>query len=235
MSAFRVTVSADQIDGVLPQTQCRQCGFEGCRPYAQAISAGAAEINRCPPGGSITIARLAELTGLPIRALDPACGVKGPRTVAWIDPGLCIGCTKCIDACPVDAIIGASKWLHAVISDQCTGCELCVAPCPVDCIDLRECVPQIAWSDADAARAKQRHIARGVRLARIRERNDQRLAAKGLAVRVTAPPPARATPATTGVSAQARKRAIIDAAIERARARLETDRNKKPSRGLANK
>ena len=116
---------------LLPQTQCTRCGYPGCRPYAQAIAAGEADINRCPPGGEATIVALAALTGKPVREpLDPACGAHGPLAVARIDEAACIGCTLCIDACPVDAIIGAPKRMHAVLASQCTGCELCVAALP---------------------------------------------------------------------------------------------------------
>ena len=109
-------IDADAIDALLPQTQCTKCGFEGCRPYAQAIAAGQAAINRCPPGGRTTIGRLARLLGCEPLSLDPACGTERPRRVAWIDPALCIGCTRCIQACPVDAIIGASRRMHTVIA-----------------------------------------------------------------------------------------------------------------------
>jgi len=126
----------ERIDRLLPQTQCGQCGFSGCRPYAEAIAAGTAPINRCPPGGERGIAALAALLGQPVIALDPACGLEQPEQVAFIQEDACIGCTKCIHACPVDAIVGASKQMHTVIADLCTGCELCVPVCPVDCIDL---------------------------------------------------------------------------------------------------
>ncbi|HEX5960139.1 MAG TPA: RnfABCDGE type electron transport complex subunit B [Rhodanobacteraceae bacterium] len=126
----------DRIDAVLPQTQCRRCGYDGCRPYAEAVVRGEAAINRCPPGGMEGVRALARITGLPVLALDPDCGGEGPPRVALIDEEACIGCTKCIQACPVDAIVGANKLMHTVIADLCTGCELCVAPCPVDCIAM---------------------------------------------------------------------------------------------------
>ena len=126
----------ERIDAVLPQTQCGQCGFPGCRPYAEAIAAGRAEINQCPPGGAAGIRALAELLGRDPLALNPDNGVEKPPVVALIDETICIGCTKCIQACPVDAIVGAAKLMHTVIADHCTGCELCLPPCPVDCIDL---------------------------------------------------------------------------------------------------
>jgi len=124
------------IDSLLPQTQCGKCGYAGCRPYAEAIVRGAADINQCPPGGQHTIRRLAGLLGREIKPLNPAFGKSGPKTVALIDEELCIGCVKCIRACPVDAIVGAPKQMHTVIAEHCTGCELCIPPCPVDCISM---------------------------------------------------------------------------------------------------
>ena len=126
--------TVDQIDALLPQTQCTRCGYQGCRPYAQAIALGAAPINQCPPGGAATIEALAQLTGLPALPLNPTNGVEAPRKVAYVLEEHCIGCTKCLPACPVDAIVGAAKRMHSVIVSECTGCELCIAPCPVDCI-----------------------------------------------------------------------------------------------------
>jgi electron transport complex protein RnfB len=132
---------ADQIDKILPQTQCGQCSFAGCRPYAEAIAAGEADINRCPPGGEATIQALADLLDVEPKPLNEECGVEKPKTLAVIDEQRCIGCTLCIQACPVDAILGAAKHMHTVIENECTGCELCVEPCPVDCIDMVETVP----------------------------------------------------------------------------------------------
>jgi electron transport complex protein RnfB len=126
----------DQIDAILPQTQCGQCGFPGCRPYAEAIANGEADINRCPPGGETVILALADLLGTEPKALDAEVGEEKPKRVAVIDEQLCIGCTLCIQACPVDAILGAAKQMHTVIASECTGCELCVEPCPVDCIAM---------------------------------------------------------------------------------------------------
>ncbi len=128
--------SADRIDALLPQTQCTQCGFPSCREYAEALVAGQADLNRCPPGGTSTIAALALSLGLAPKALDPACGEQRPWMVARIHEAVCIGCTLCIQACPVDAILGAAKRMHTVIESECTGCLLCLDPCPVDCIDL---------------------------------------------------------------------------------------------------
>lgn len=138
-SAIKFKVEADplveQIDAILPQTQCGQCGYPGCKPYAEAIANGD-EINKCPPGGEATIKQLADLMGVEPKPLDGDHGVEEVKKVAYIREAECIGCTKCIQACPVDAIIGASKQMHTVIVDECTGCDLCVAPCPVDCIDM---------------------------------------------------------------------------------------------------
>ena len=125
----------DQIDEVLPQTQCGQCGYPGCRPYAEAIANGD-EINKCPPGGESTIKKLADLMGVEPKPLDDAHGEEDVKKVAFIREDECIGCTKCIQACPVDAILGAAKHMHTVIAEECTGCDLCVDPCPVDCIDM---------------------------------------------------------------------------------------------------
>ncbi|MGJ8682312.1 electron transport complex subunit RsxB [Paraglaciecola sp.] len=125
----------DQIDEILPQTQCGQCGYPGCKPYAEAIATGD-EINKCPPGGEATIKKLADLMGVEAKSLDAAHGQEDVKKVAYIREDECIGCTKCIQACPVDAIMGAAKQMHTVLVDECTGCDLCVEPCPVDCIDM---------------------------------------------------------------------------------------------------
>jgi len=126
----------DQIDALLPQTQCAQCGFPGCRPYAQAIADDEADINQCPPGGETGIRALADLLGREPKPLNPDNGEESLATVAIIDEQACIGCTLCIQACPVDAIVGATKQMHTVIEAECTGCDLCLPPCPVDCIDM---------------------------------------------------------------------------------------------------
>jgi electron transport complex protein RnfB len=126
---------AEDIDALLPQTQCGRCGYSGCRPYAQAIAEGA-PINQCPPGGAATIAALARLLGRAVLPLNPANGVEAPAGVAFIDESVCIGCARCLPPCPVDAIVGASRQTHTVIAALCTGCELCIAPCPVDCIHI---------------------------------------------------------------------------------------------------
>ena len=141
---MRKDLLIEKIDAILPQTQCRQCGFSGCRPYAAAIAAGAADINQCPPGDEAGIRKLAELLGVRPIALNTAHGVPKPRAAALIDEQICIGCTLCIEACPVDAIVGAAKQMHTVIAADCTGCELCLAPCPVDCISMIPVVKQIS-------------------------------------------------------------------------------------------
>jgi electron transport complex protein RnfB len=126
----------ERIDAALPQTQCTRCGYPACRPYAEAVARGEAAINRCPPGGEEGVRTLARITGRTMLPLDPGCGIEAPPRVAVIDEDVCIGCTKCIQACPVDAIVGASKLMHTVVADLCTGCELCIPPCPVDCIAM---------------------------------------------------------------------------------------------------
>ena len=162
---------ARRIDALLPQTQCTECGYAGCRPYAEAIANGEADINQCPPGGESAIAALANLLGRDAKPLNPANGAYRPPQVALIDEATCIGCTKCIAACPVDAIVGASKLMHTVIASWCTGCELCIPPCPVDCIAMAsvEALPQ-----ADLSR--ERHEAREERLARTERERAARLA-----------------------------------------------------------
>ena len=169
--------TADQIDALLPQTQCGQCGYHGCRPYAEAIARGEAPINRCPPGGTEGIRKLATLLHTPELPLDPACGVEKPRLLARIVEADCIGCTKCIQVCPTDAIVGAPKLMHTVLADDCTGCELCVAACPVDCIELIPMPPeQIDQAHADAAR--ERFQKREARLAREAAEREAELAAR---------------------------------------------------------
>jgi electron transport complex protein RnfB len=205
MSGTSATL-ADAVDRLLPQTQCTRCGFPACRPYAEAIAAGAAAINQCPPGGDATIRALAALTGRPHRALNPAHGVERPRHVALIDEAQCIGCTLCIQACPVDAIIGAPKRMHTVIVELCTGCDLCVPPCPVDCIAMVPAAGDDAtWDEARADAARSRYVARRARLARIANERAERLARRAAALH-EAP-------------TQEAKRAAIDAALQRARAK----------------
>jgi len=166
--------AADAIDALLPQTQCTRCGYAGCRPYAEAIAAGAADINQCPPGGQVTIDALAAFLGRTPKALNPANGTETAPRVALIDETLCIGCAKCLPACPVDALVGARRFMHTVLAAQCNGCELCIPPCPVDCIQM---VPALdehgtprgmsTWEelrrDAPAYRQRyQSHLARRV-------------------------------------------------------------------------
>ncbi len=159
-------VTADDIDALLPQTQCTRCGYDGCRPYAAAIAAGTAPINQCPPGGTATIGALAALLGRPALPLNPANGVEGPPLIAQIDEGACIGCARCLPPCPVDAIIGARRQMHTVMEALCTGCELCIAPCPVDCISMvpRASLPQ-ASRQPSARENRERYAAHGARLA----------------------------------------------------------------------
>ena len=173
-----VTVLADRIDAVLPQTQCEQCGYHGCRPYAEAIARGDAEINQCPPGGAAGIERLAALLQRPVLPLDPDHGVEKPRMLARIVEADCIGCTKCIQVCPVDAIVGASKLMHTVLADDCTGCELCVPACPVDCIALEPMPLEQVDDPACADRGRAHFQRREARLARERARHDAELAAR---------------------------------------------------------
>jgi electron transport complex protein RnfB len=209
---------ADRIDAALPQTQCTRCGYADCRAYAEAIADGDAAINQCPPGGAAGIARLAALTGRDAIALNPIHGSEGPRRVMFVDEAWCIGCTLCIEACPVDCIVGAPKRMHTIIEDLCTGCELCLPACPVDCIGVEDATPGRsgweAWSDADAERARTRYHARVQRLARERDENDARLAAK--AEHKLADLAAAST--ITDPAVLDRKRAAVEAAMARARA-----------------
>ncbi|QGZ41432.1 electron transport complex protein RnfB [Pseudoduganella flava] len=213
---------ADRIEDVLPQTQCTKCGYAGCRPYAEAIAAGQAQINQCPPGGAEGIERLSAVTGRAVIPLNPVNGLERPRAVAYIDEALCIGCTLCIQACPVDAIMGAAKQMHTILPELCTGCDLCVNPCPVDCIvmyPVTETTGWDAWSQADADAARDRHDFRTARLKREREENDARLAAKAQAKAAAVE---RLNPENAAEQAEKeRKRAIIAAAMERARLRAE--------------
>lgn len=199
---------ADRIDALLPQTQCTKCGYDGCRPYAEAIADGAAPINRCPPGGDEGIAALAGLLGVPVLPLDATRGEPGPLLVARIDEAHCIGCTLCIQACPVDAIVGANKQMHTVLADWCTGCDLCVAPCPVDCIEMTPAGRP--WSAEDAALGRERHRRHLARMARLAADNARLMA-----------PEVPETPASAPADAgnEERKRSAIESALARARAR----------------
>ena len=148
---------ARSIDALLPQTQCTQCGYAGCRPYAEAIADGQADIDQCPPGGDDGVARIARLLGREAKPLNPVHGAYRAPQVALIEEATCIGCTKCIQACPVDAIVGASKRMHTVIASWCTGCELCLPPCPVDCIALAP-VPGLPPAELSRTRFEQRKL-----------------------------------------------------------------------------
>ncbi|MFM0627849.1 electron transport complex subunit RsxB [Paraburkholderia xenovorans] len=223
---------ADRIEDLLPQTQCTKCGYPACRPYAEAVASGEANYNQCPPGGAEGIARLAALLGKPVIPLNSANGVERPRPLAVIDEQVCIGCTLCMQACPVDAIVGAPKQMHTVIAELCTGCDLCVPPCPVDCIALPpvtgEATGWDAWSQAQADAARERHDRREARLARAREAAEARAAAR----RAGGAPAAQVTETTqanvaapsappAADDAEAKKRAIIQAALDRARKKKE--------------
>ncbi len=211
---------ARQIDAALPQTQCTRCGYPDCAAYARAVASGEAGINQCPPGGVEGIERLAAITGRPVLPLDPAHGVEGPLRLAVIDETWCIGCTLCIKACPVDCIVGAPKVMHTVVAGQCTGCELCIPACPVDCISLVDVSGNrtggSAWNAAQAEQARDRYAFRRVRLEQAARDNDARLAAKAEAKLADLP---RHTQHTDPATIE-RKRAVIEAALARARARL---------------
>ena len=209
----------DRIDAVLPQTQCTRCGYPDCRHYAEAIASGEAGINQCPPGGAEGIERLAAITGQPSLPLDPSHGREGPLKLAVIDEAWCIGCTLCIKACPVDCIIGASKLMHTVIDDLCTGCELCVPVCPVDCISMQpisgERTAWDAWSPTQADASRGRYAFHQLRLERDKRENDERLAAKAAAKLADLENQTR----LTDPDAISAKRAVIEAALARAKAR----------------
>lgn len=180
---------AAAIDALLPQTQCTRCGYQGCLPYATAISTGEAPINQCPPGGSATIARLAQLLNRPALPLNPEHGFEQARQVASIIEVDCIGCTKCLAVCPVDAIVGAAQRMHSVISSECTGCELCVAPCPVDCIVMvadsggPAGESRLTMSAAESIAARARFAAHLARTSRRASEQAEQLAARRLALR----------------------------------------------------
>lgn len=209
----------DAIDALLPQTQCRRCGYDGCRPYAEAIAAGEADINRCPPGGPATIDHLAELTGLEAKPLDAECGDASVAGVAFIREDECIGCTRCIQVCPTDAIIGAAKQMHTVIETDCTGCELCVPACPVDCIDMRQSTPETGqplWPPERAIDAERAARARRLFEAR-QKRLNQRTTRQRRRSRHDATVDAREDAAATSAA----KKSTIADAIARARAKRE--------------
>jgi electron transport complex protein RnfB len=213
---------AASILDALPQTQCTRCGYPDCAGYAQAIADGHARINQCPPGGREGIERLAGLTGQPVLPLAPENGIEGPRTVAVIDEAWCIGCTLCIKACPTDAILGLNKRMHTVIEPWCTGCELCIPVCPVDCIALENVTGErtgwAAWSQAEADTARRRYETRTARLAREQVEHEARLEAKARAKLADLPAHTRGA---EDADEAARKRAVIEAALARARKRRE--------------
>jgi len=214
---------AQQLNDALPQTQCTRCGYPDCQRYAQAIALGEAGINQCPPGGQEGVVRLAALTGQPVAPLNPDNGLEGPRTIAIIDEAWCIGCTLCIGVCPTDAIVGANKRMHTVIEPYCTGCELCIPACPVDCISLEPIDLDLsgwaAWPQDLANLARSRYEARQIRLQREAAEHDQRLQAKALKKLADLPAHTKGTEHAPEVD---RKRAIIEAALAKAKARQAT-------------
>ena len=214
---------ADLLEDLLPQTQCTKCGYPSCRLYAEAMATGSASHNQCPPGGTEGVARLASALGKTVIPINPSNGAERERPVAVIDEAACIGCTLCIQACPVDAIAGAAKQMHTVIPELCTGCDLCVAPCPVDCIAMLPVTPGQtgwdAWSQAQADAARERYHARSARLRREKEEHDARLAAKA-AAKLSEVENTEALSDTERAEKE-RKRAIIQAALERARLQKE--------------
>lgn len=213
----------DAVDAVLPQTQCTRCGYPDCRSYAAAIAAGDAPINRCPPGGQAGVQRLARLLGTEELSLDPAFGCEGPRVTALINEAYCIGCTLCIEACPVDAIVGRAKRMHTVLTTVCNGCELCLPPCPVDCIDIVPLTRLANEGNAEAARMlerspeemapdwRQRYRTRTARRARLATHQGRGAHAANTREGIAE--------AKSSTSATARKAATVAAALERARAR----------------
>lgn len=212
---------AARLNDLLPQTQCTRCGYPDCAAYAQAMANGEADINQCPPGGAEGVERLARLTGRSVQPLNPAHGTEGPLRLALIDEDWCIGCTLCIKACPTDAIAGANKRMHTVVEPWCTGCELCIPVCPVDCISLEnlsgERTGWAGWSAAQATLAKARYDARRERLARETREHEARLEAKAEAKLADLP----AASAITDPEVLDRKRAVIEAALARARAKRQ--------------
>ncbi|WP_096697171.1 electron transport complex subunit RsxB [Polaromonas sp. AER18D-145] len=212
---------AERLNAALPQTQCTRCGYPDCAAYAQALADGEAGINQCPPGGAEGIARLALITGRPALPLNPENGSEGPRQMAVIDEAWCIGCTLCLDACPVDAIVGSNKLMHTVIESCCTGCELCVPVCPVDCISLENVTGErtgwAAWSEADAALARNRYEFHSIRCKQEKGNHQKRLEEKAEAALADLPGHSQHTDPVI----LDQKRAIIEAALARSRARRD--------------
>ncbi len=216
----------ERINELLPQTQCGQCGHRGCRPYAEAIAAGEA-LNRCPPGGQSTIAELATLLDRDVLPLDPDHGVEAPRLIAFIREGECIGCTKCIQACPVDAILGAPKLMHTVIASECTGCDLCVEPCPVDCIDMLR-VPAAELVRMEVHTARKQQSTHWRQRYEFRQQRLLSLVAAQVARRKALQEATRAADSKTSDSppmSEEQARANIQAAVLRTKARKEALRN----------
>ena len=203
---------ASRLDQVLPQTQCTKCGFAGCMPYARAMAAGEADINRCPPGGEPVINQLAALLETEVVPLDRSRGDHKPLLVALIDEALCIGCTLCIAACPVDAIVGAPKQMHTVISPNCSGCDLCLAPCPVDCISMQ--TSQFEWTSERQEAARQRHLAWPSRLERVAEIAQSKREAR-------LEDHQKSVAGNAGSADAERRRQVVELALQRARARRE--------------
>ena len=214
---------AERLDAALPQTQCTRCGYPDCHAYAQAMALEGEAINRCPPGGAEGIGRLAALSGRAVQPLDPERGVEGPRALAIIDEAWCIGCTLCIKACPVDCIVGAPKLMHTVIDALCTGCELCVPVCPVDCIAMAPVTAPLtgwqAWSTPLADEARDRYAFHRLRVEREQRDNEERLMAKAQAKLADLEGASR----LTDPAALDAKRAVIEAALQRARSRRAAD------------
>jgi len=214
-----MTPLANEILAALPQTQCTRCGYPDCAAYAQAVADDAADINQCPPGGQEGVARLAALTGKAAKALNPEHGAEGPRSMMFIDEDWCIGCTLCIKACPVDAIVGANKLMHTVIEAHCTGCELCLPVCPVDCIRVENATGTAtgwaAWSQAAADQARDRYAFHSYRTNRDEGENDKRLEAKAQMKLADLESHSQHTDAVV----LDKKRAVIEAALARARAK----------------
>jgi Na+-translocating ferredoxin:NAD+ oxidoreductase subunit B len=214
-----VTPLAGRLHQVLPQTQCKRCGYPDCAGYAQAIADNVAGIDQCPPGGAEGVRRLSALTGRAPGPVDPAYGVEGPRPVAVIDEDWCIGCTLCLEACPTDAILGGNKHMHTVIEPWCTGCELCIPVCPVDCISLVNVTGERtgwnSWTQEQADTALARYESRKARLARNALEVDARLQAKAEAKLDDLP---GLTHGAEGAELD-RKRAMIEAALARAKAK----------------
>ena len=218
---------AQQIENILPQTQCTKCGFAGCLPYAEAIANGSANYNQCPPGGAEGIEKIANLLKQPIIPLNTTHGFEKPRTLAFIEEEFCIGCTLCIQACPVDAIVGAAKHMHTIIPELCTGCDLCIPPCPVDCITIETVTENLtgwqAWTQSQADEARARHDKRELRLIREKQENEARLLKK--AHEKFAALNAQADIKPELQAEQERKKSIVAAAIARAKSKQSSEQS----------